>query len=165
MVRLFRETGGVSAGYDFASGLPGDRRPDDMTAGIPILVLVIVILLALPGWVAAHRAFGRIRLRPCAGRLWLRAFPGRTTDVRRFLRLFDDAFMVGRRHFLKLRPDDALLDVYRAIYPPSPWCVSGDCCEFEVLERLLKREYGLALASIWRDDLTLRELFGVVSAR
>lgn len=133
-----------------------------MTGWILILVLAIGILAGIPGWLAEREAFSRISLRPCAGRLWLGAFPGRKTDVRRFLRLFDDAFLVGRRDLLKLRPDDALLDIYRAIYPQSPWCLSGDCCEFEVLERLLKREYGLALEPIWRDDLTLREVFSAV---
>jgi hypothetical protein len=56
-----------------------------------------------------------------------------------------------------LRPDDRVLDLYRAVTPPR-W-TSGDQGKLEALVALLKRKYGLDLVAVWRDDVTFREVF------
>jgi hypothetical protein len=49
------------------------------------------------------------------------------------------------------------MDVHRALNPPD-W-IFGDCAERECFAILLKRRYRIALETIWRDDLTLAEVF------
>jgi propanediol dehydratase small subunit len=96
--------------------------------------------------------------RSCAGRHWHRAFPkAPKSDIREFLKLFMDAFALPRKHHLAVRPDDRILDLYHAV---APRWQSVDSLELETFSRLLEHRYGLRLNSIWRDDLTLGDVFG-----
>ena len=106
----------------------------------------------------------RIRLAPilnrkCSGREWLEQFPNASAkDVREFLKLFVDAFALPSKSYLSFRPTDQILAIYRAINPPK-WTVA-DAMELEIFEQLLRRRYALALDNLWRNDLTLGEVFG-----
>lgn len=97
------------------------------------------------------------RFRSCEGRGWRRMFPTASKDeIRSFLLLFVSAFAFADRDKLKFRPDDKILDIYRSLYP-SRWL--PDALEFETLANDLQKRHALKLESIWRNDLTLGELF------
>ena len=109
--------------------------------------------------IARRRRLSPVLGRACAGRDWRRAFPeAPTEEVRAFLKLFVDGFTLRRKHYLAFRPADRIMDVYRAINPPK-W-TAADSMELEIFAQLLERQYGLSLKSIWRDDITLGEVFG-----
>lgn len=104
----------------------------------------------------------RYRDRPCQGRAWHQAFPEASKDdIRSFLVLFSGAFAFRPRHKLKFGPDDQILAIYRAIYPSAS---TPDALELETLAMEVERSYGIQLDSIWRDDLTLGELFSAARA-
>jgi hypothetical protein len=131
---------------------------------IPIMLLqvTIVALVMLAIAVAINlltsRSFAPYARRSDATEEWVRHFPkAAPQDVTDFLRVFVDGFAISRRHLRKFRPDDLVMDVHRALNPPE-W-TSGDFAERECLAILLKRRYGIALESIWRDGLTLGEVF------
>jgi hypothetical protein len=97
--------------------------------------------------------------RKCAGREWLEQFPNASAkDVREFLKLFVDAFALPRKSYLSFRPTDQIMAIYHAINPPK-W-TAADSMELEIFEQLLRRRYTLALDKIWRNDLTIGEVFG-----
>lgn len=98
--------------------------------------------------------------RACQGLLWRRQFPQASKDdIRHFLRFFASCFAVQKKDMLRLSPDDALLAIYRARYPSR---YDPDALEFETLSKDLERKYDLSFESIWRDDLTLGELFSFI---
>ncbi len=47
--------------------------------------------------------------------------------------------------------------IYHVIYPPT--CTPVDSFELETFDVKLSKRYGLELLSIWREDLTLGEVF------
>lgn len=95
--------------------------------------------------------------RSCAGRYWRRRFPSVSkSDIREFLQIFVDGFALPKKHYLAFRPDDRIMDIYRAVNPK--W-ISVDSMEFEIFGQLLQRRYGLTLESFWNEDLTLGEVF------
>jgi hypothetical protein len=98
--------------------------------------------------------------RACQGALWRRKFPEASkNDIRHFLRFFASCFAVRKKHMLLLSPADTLLEIYRARYPSR---ADPDALEFETLSKELQRKYGLSLEKIWRDALTLGELFSYI---
>lgn len=124
-----------------------------LTIAVAVLVICIMVSDTLP---AIYRR------RACAGRAWRRAFAGASAhEIREFLRLFTDAFVVDAKHPLKFTPDDKLSDIYKAFYPHA-W--QADAMEFEVLSAALEASYNLVLADLWHDQLTLGELFAKVQA-
>jgi hypothetical protein len=95
--------------------------------------------------------------RDCAGRRWLRSFPGASkADIREFLGVVVDCFRLPGKYRLKFGPEERILDVYRAIH------VTGmpDSLELETFALELERRYQLKLESMWRADLTIGEVFG-----
>ena len=95
--------------------------------------------------------------RSCQGKNWRRSFPGASkNEIRQFLSTFTDSFAFRDREKLKLNPNDQLLDIYRALYPHK-W--QADAMEFETLSGELKSKYGVTFSSVWREDLTLGQLF------
>jgi hypothetical protein len=115
--------------------------------------------ITVAGEIARRRRLSPLFDRGCAGRDWRRAFPDAPKgDIRTFLKLFVDGFALRRKHYLAFRPTDRIMDVYRAINPPK-WTVA-DSMELETFARELERQYGVSLESIWREDLTLGEVFG-----
>jgi propanediol dehydratase small subunit len=121
-------------------------------------VLLLALLLAIAWTVKYGGRLPRMyRSRSCQGKLWKQAFPEATKDeVRTFLSCFVAAFAFAESERLKLQPEDQVLQIYRALYP-SKWL--ADALELETLALGLKRHYGLELSTIWRDDLTLGEVF------
>lgn len=95
--------------------------------------------------------------RTCQGRDWRRSFPDASKDeIRQFLSTFTESFAFKDRGKLKLNPNDQLLDIYRALYPHK-W--QADAMEFETLSDDLQSKYGVNFNSIWREGLTLGQLF------
>ena len=101
-----------------------------------------------------------IGLRRCQGKNWRRSFPDASKDeIRQFLSFFVESFAFRDREKLKLNPNDQILDIYRAQYPHK-W--QADALEFETLSKNLKSKYGADFNDVWRDDLTLGQLFAHV---
>jgi hypothetical protein len=63
---------------------------------------------------------------------------------------------------LKLKPTDAILDIYRSFYP-YPWI--PDELDIENLRLELNESHDLDLEQIWSDTLTLGELFEIIEIR
>lgn len=98
--------------------------------------------------------------RTCTGALWRRRFPNSSkTTIRLFLGHFVDAFGFPGRQ-LSFAPDDRILDVYRALYPDRS---TPDNLELETLAEALQRNYGIDLATLWRDEITLGDLYARTS--
>jgi propanediol dehydratase small subunit len=94
--------------------------------------------------------------RHCTGRLWKRRFPTSSKrDIRQFLRLFAHAFSFPGRQ-LNFAPDDRVIDIYRALYPDAS---TPDGLELETFATAVQQQYGISVAGIWREDLTLGELY------
>lgn len=127
-----------------------------MTDSTTLLVAAIAAIIA---WAALFGGklpvpFGA---RSCQGRNWRRLFPDASKDeIRQFLSTFTESFAFRDREKLKLNPNDQLLDVYRALYPHK-W--QADAMEFEMLSEALESKYGVTFNSVWREDLTLGQLF------
>lgn len=95
--------------------------------------------------------------RACQGRNWRRSFPDASKDeIRLFLSTFTESFAFDDREKLKLNPNDQLLDIYHALYPHK-W--QADAMEFETLSDDLQSKYGVNFSSVWREGLTLGQLF------
>jgi hypothetical protein len=123
-----------------------------------IFAWTIIAVVVVVSFLAQRRRLAPMLSRPCAGRDWRRAFPDAPkADVRAFLKLFVDSFALRPHHYLAFRPNDQIIDVYRALNPPSS--VAGDAMELETFAQELERQYRVRLESIWRDDLTLGEIF------
>jgi propanediol dehydratase small subunit len=89
---------------------------------------------------------------------WRRRFPtSPKTEIRRFLDLFLDAFGFPARRRSYFSPDDKILDVYHALYPPGD--ALADCMDLETFANDIQKHYGVDLAGVWHDDLTLGELY------
>lgn len=102
------------------------------------------------------------RVRACEGRSWRRAFPSASKhELRAFLLLFTSAFAFKNQDKLRFRPDDGILDIYRNLYP-SRW--TPDVLEVETLAAHLQKRHAINLGSIWKDDLTLGELFSHIQS-
>lgn len=123
---------------------------------------IVVILFLIVASVLWSDLFGGKLPKPyynrtCQGKSWRNAFPtSPKQDIREFLSAFVDAFAFSQTERLKLRPDDQILQIYRAIYP-SKW--TPDALEFETLDRDLKAKYGVSLEETWNEQLTLGKLF------
>ena len=122
-------------------------------------ILLVAILVATIAWGCNFgeklpMPFGA---RLCQGSTWRRLFPDASKEeIRLFLSTFIESFAFRDREKLKLNPNDQLLDIYRALYPQK-W--QADAMEFETLNDDLEAKYGVTLNSIWRESLTLGQLF------
>jgi len=63
---------------------------------------------------------------------------------------------------LKFSPEDRILDVYRAVYPPRH---APDSLELETFACELEKRFGLRLASLWSDQLTPGEVFTAIESK
>lgn len=124
--------------------------------------LTILLVAAIAGTIVWAVFFGGklpvpFGARSCQGRNWRQSFPDASKDeIRQFLLTFTESFAFHDREKLKLNPSDQLLDIYRALYPHK-W--QADAMEFETLSEDLKSKYGVSFNSVWRDSLTLGQLF------
>ena len=125
-----------------------------------IILVAVVLAVSLVGvyFVSprSHKALGPFWARRCEGRAWLRTFPTESaTEIRRFLHIFVDAFALPQSRKLRFAPTDRVLEIYHAVSPPG-W---PDALELETLDRSLSEIYGLRLRDVWKDSLTLGELY------
>ena len=121
--------------------------------------LFVVLILAALAWAAFHgwHKPNHLRYRPYQGRAWRSTFPGASRkDIRDFLSLFVSAFSFRDSEKLHFRPDDEVLDIYRAVNP-TRWL--PDAAEVEMLAGALRDKYGLMLDDFWHEGLTLGGLF------
>jgi propanediol dehydratase small subunit len=122
---------------------------------------VLLGLAALAGALvelARRRELYPLYERGCAGRRWHQCFPDASAnEIREFLQFFVDAFGFPKKRRLLFRPDDTVLGLYHALYPPN-WSI-GDNMEFEEFADGLLSHYAVTLRDIWHDQLTLGEIF------
>jgi hypothetical protein len=131
------------------------------------LVLGSLLGLMVSGWAYLSSAtkcrMRRYWQRACMGRVWQEASPtARSDDIRRFLLLFVNSFGFSQKRALRFAPADRLLDVYCALYPLKN--MPKRALEFDTFAKLLKATYGLDLARIWRQDITLGGVFAQTTA-
>jgi hypothetical protein len=127
-----------------------------MNTAITIIIITIVISAFLFGESGGLLPMP-FRSRTCQGRGWRQHFPKTPIkEIRDFLLFFVNAFAFTDNHKLKLNPDDKILEIYKALYP-SKWM--ADALEFETLAKDLRKKYSVELEQIWKDDLTLGDLF------
>lgn len=109
------------------------------------------------------RKLGKYWLRDCTGKDWKNCFPESTSEeIRDFLELVVDAFLINRSKKLKFEPSDKIMDIYRTIYP-SKW--RPDSMELETLVRCIEKKYGLDLTSSWNQEITLGQIFELITKR
>jgi propanediol dehydratase small subunit len=130
-----------------------------METEVGVLLLVVgasaVVVAAVS--VLYPRTIGVYWTRSCMGRAWKRTFPQASKDeIRQFLHVFVDAFAFPKGRALQFAPADRVLAVYRSLYPVQGW---PDALELETLALRLERQYAVDLRKLWRDNLTLGELF------
>jgi propanediol dehydratase small subunit len=105
----------------------------------------------------------RAALRPywdrlCTGSEWKQRFPEEPkTQIRAFLDVFIDAFGLPVHKRLSFSPHDRVLDLYHALYPLGEGL--ADAMELEKLSLGFQRRYQCDLATFWREDITLGELY------
>ena len=123
-----------------------------------VLVLLVAVIAALQGGQLHHP----LRYLACQGRLWRRSFPGASKkDIRDFLSLVVSAFSFKDEDRLRFRPDDELLGIFRAAHPHRRPTEAG---EIESLAQALRTRYGVMLADVWHEGLTLGALFHDIQA-
>lgn len=97
--------------------------------------------------------------RSCQGVKWHRAFPDAAKkDIRSFLSMFTQAFGFPEQTRLLFEPADTFFGVYRSLYPYN-WM--PDALELETFASMVKKTYGISLADVWSDTLTLGKLFSL----
>lgn len=126
-------------------------------------VAILVGLASLPIVIKRRKALKIYWGRRCTGKLWRSRFPeADTEDIRRFLQVFVDGFAFRERWRLKFSPDDDIMDIYRALNPERGW---PDAMELETLTEMLQQEYGIDLAKLWREGMTLGSVFELTQER
>jgi len=94
---------------------------------------------------------------------WRRRFPeSPKTEIREFLSTLVDAFGFRQSRRCCFSPDDKLMDVYRALYPPGS---IADNMELETFSLKLEKRYGIDFLALWREDITLGELYAQIKTR
>jgi len=98
--------------------------------------------------------------RQCQGKAWRHAFPASSkVEIRQFLTMFVQAFALAEKDKLKLKPDDAILSIYRALNPHA-WM--ADALELKTLSQSIEATHGISLTGLWSEALTLGQLFAAV---
>jgi propanediol dehydratase small subunit len=142
------------------SASPLDRR---MSAAVPLAVLVAIAAGAsIYLFIATRRRMQPYWERSCTGRAWFNEFPvAQSEDIRTFLSLSVSSFGFPRTRALQFAPNDRPLEIYRALNPLKGM---PDALELETFAKRLKAAYGLDLVRIWREDITLGEVFAKTTA-
>jgi len=125
-------------------------------------IVITLILAASAFWFARNGAPlpKPFKARSCQGAGWRRAFPAASKqDIRSFLSVFVEAFAFHGSQRLKFNPNDSILSVYRALYRHK-WL--PDALELETLAMSVEKKYGVRFAEVWKESLTLGELFAAV---
>ena len=123
-----------------------------------LTVLSLGLLVSVWAECIRQRELRPLLSRRCSGWRWHRLFPDASTaDIRSFLTLFADCFGIRRKHRLAFRPDDRIMDIYRALYPPQ--CSIADAMDMDDLAAEMEETYGLHLDEVWHENISLGELF------
>jgi len=123
--------------------------------------LVLSVWTYLAG--ASRRRMRRYWERSCTDPIWLKAFPtARSDDVRKFLLLFANSFGFSRTLARRFAPTDRLLDIYCALYTLEN--MPKNALEFDTFAKLLRSTYEVDLPRIWRQDITLGDVFAQTTA-
>ena len=132
---------------------------------IPIALLVVAgVVGSIFAYIHRSRSLRPYWKRACMGIRWRRRFPDAPkADIREFLRIFVDAFAFSQKRRSRFSPDDRVMDIYRALYPPDDSL--ADSLELETLALRLEKRYRIDLHALWRDDVTLGQLYEHTRAR
>ena len=123
-----------------------------------IEVSVVAVTAFLVGAVIERVRLRHYWRRACTGFAWKRSVPNaRKEDVRLFLGLFTEAFAFPESRRLCFSPSDKPLDVYKALYPFPKFM--ADAMELETFIESVKETFGVDLLPVWREDITLGELY------
>jgi hypothetical protein len=150
---------GVSiAGFFLAGEFVAFWHFDLPAKWIPILLFTSVgVVGGVIAQMQVQKALHPFWQRACTGIRWRRRFPvAPKSEIREFLDIFVDAFAFRRRRRCCFLPEDRVMDVYSALYPPGSL---ADNLELESFCRRIKERYGLDLASSWREDMTLGDIY------
>ncbi|MFZ0498252.1 MAG: hypothetical protein WAM52_03890 [Steroidobacteraceae bacterium] len=127
-----------------------------LVAAISVAALAVAFILVM-----FPRTIREYWERSCTGRAWKRSFPGASKqEIRRFLHLFVEAFAFQRTRALYFAPADRVLAIYQALYPVKGW---PDALELETFAFRLEKAYGADLRGMWRENITLGEVFSRVT--
>jgi len=126
------------------------------------IVVLIIVIIAISLSLLPNKKLQAYWSRNCAGRAWKHEFPDATkTEIRQFLHLFADAFLFDKGKALVFRPDDKVMDIYRASYSRDLAFLAGDACECECFASDFRNIYKKDPLPIWSLDLTLGQLFAL----
>ena len=130
-------------------------------ASVMLKIITIVFIVAVVFVLAdmnTRRIMARFVERGCAGFRWRRRFPDASkTEIRDFLDIFIASFGFKQGWRLCFRPEDRVMDVYRALYPPGRSLADG--MELESLVQDLEKRFQVDILGSWREDITLADLF------
>jgi hypothetical protein len=99
------------------------------------------------------------RSRGCMGRKWKQEFPHVSKEeIGKFLHIFTEAFAFNPGKKLKFGPQDEIIEIYSALYPFK----GADALEVETLAEEIENVYSVDFDQIWKENLTLGELFDFV---
>ncbi len=122
-----------------------------------VLILVGVILVQLREQNQVQKTLNPYWQRVCAGIRWRRRFPSSSkSDIRDFLSLVVDSFGFPKSRRCCFRPDDKVMDLYHALHPPGSWI---DDMELDTLCASLEKRYRIDFTPLWREDITLGEIY------
>jgi len=94
---------------------------------------------------------------------WRRRFPDSPkTEIREFLSALVDVFGFRQSRRCCFSPDDKLMDIYQAVYPPGSL---ADSMELESFALRLEERYGIELFAGERFDITLGEIYEQIQKR
>ena len=123
-----------------------------------ITVLSIATFFAVAIEIAERMRLRRLLDRPCAETHWHHQFPSVPHhEIRVFLKLFAESFVIDAAHCTKFGPDDRPMAIYQARY--VPYLTLDDHMEFERLSKSLESKYAIDLKAVWHENMTLGELF------
>jgi hypothetical protein len=125
--------------------------------GFALFIVSVAAVGAIVLTILYPRTIREYWQRSCMGRAWKRTFPQASKhEIRQFLYMFVDAFAFPKRRALQFAPTDRVLTIYRALYPLKGF---PDALELETFALRLEERYALDLRKIWREELTLGEIF------
>jgi hypothetical protein len=116
-------------------------------------IVAIAVSVAILSLVQAIR-LRKISSRQCQGRAWKSVFPDCTNqEIRDFLQIFLDSFIVPQRLKLRLSPDDRPYDIYKIM------SAGVDSFEYENFTEALQKRFGRGLPETMDQSWTLGDIF------
>jgi propanediol dehydratase small subunit len=126
---------------------------------VGVLIALVGLAASLLREIQTRKALSPFWERACMGIRWRRRFPdARAAQLREFLNIFVDAFVFPRKRRCCFSPDDRIMAIYRALYPPGSM---ADSMELEFLCLKLRERYGIDLTTSRREDITLGEIYAL----